>query len=284
MSVLFRSVKSGWLLLSEKGSRFRMALACTLLALAFVLPMMVGVYLPIASGTVIKGAVEAFGEYLAEQDIGQSVTELTEEDLLMIETELAYYLTAFVGILATLPAYAWFLTYSWRTYAKVRYGYAEHERLKGRYNYFRSLWAGAMMLARPIVCFILFQAGYLFARLISESMVYDGMGMPMIALLLIFWGIALVLSALFLWLTNARFLVPYYYGRGKTLREAKKLSKQKCARHPFMCDGFSLIFAVMAALSLLSVGVLFILLVLPLMMFTYFSLAEHMDGKKLLED
>ena len=48
MLTVLRAIKDGWLLLSEKGSRFRMILAGALLALAFVTPMMLGVYIPMA--------------------------------------------------------------------------------------------------------------------------------------------------------------------------------------------------------------------------------------------
>ena len=106
----------------------------------------------------------------------------------------------------------------------------------------------------------------------------------MIVFLVPFWTVGILLSVLLLWGTNSRFLEPYYYGRGMSVLEAKKRSIDKCARHPFYCDLFSIIFGVMSVLSLITVGVLFILLILPLMMFTYFTLAEHMDGNKLLED
>ena len=87
-----------------------------------------------------------------------------------------------------------------------------------------------------------------------------------------------------MWLTNRGFLTPYYYGRGMTVFASIKKSREVTARYPFYADGFMIIFGIAAALSAISVGVLFMLMVLPLMMFTYFSLAEHLDGKKLLED
>lgn len=286
MSIIFKSIKDGWLLLSEKGSRFRMILAATLLAFAFVIPMIVGVYLPVSLRSVIIELPEYINGILESYGITYvSVMELTEEMLAELELSLAYDLTVVMGALITLPAFAFFMTYTWRTYSKARYGFVDSERKKkGSYNYFRGLFSGLIMLFRPLICFAILQLGYYEARELSEAMVYDGVALPMILPLILFWAIGLAISALLMWLTNYKFLVPYYYGRGMTLREANKRSKEICRKRPFICDGFSLIFGAAAALSLISVGVLFILLVLPLMMFTYFSLAEHLDGKKLLED
>lgn len=280
MSVILRSIKAAWRLLSEKGSRFRMILAGVLILFAFVTPMMFGIYLPSAVIPTVEKLIEYINELLRQRQLSELVFRMTDEMFMSI----VYDLTAFIGFFVTLPAYAWFFTYSWNTYSRARYGFADRERIKGDYNYFRSLLSGLVLLARPIICFAMLQLGYLLARVISEETVYDGLAIPMIALLIPFWAVAIFLSVLFLWVTNSSFLMPYYYGRGMTLRQARRLSKEKCARHPFYCDLFSVIFGVMSAISLLSVGVVFVLMILPLMMFTYFTLAEHMDGKKLLED
>lgn len=286
MSVIFRSVKDGWLLLSEKGSRFRLILASTLLAFAFVTPMMIGVYLPVSLRSLIVELPEYINGILESNGITNvSVIELTEDMIAELEVSLAYDLTIVFGALITLPAFAFFMTYTWRTYSKARYGFVDSERKKkGSYNYFRGMMAGFLMLIFPLICFAILQLGYYEARVMSEVMTLDEIALPMILPLIIFWAVGLAVSALILWLTNYKFFVPYYYGRGMTLREANRRSKAICKKHPFICDGFSLIFGVATALSLVSVGVLFILLVLPLMMFTYYSLAEHLDGKKLLED
>lgn len=279
MLTVLKSVKHGWLQLTEKGSRFRMILAGILLAFAFVTPMMFGIYFPASLRTQIEGLPE-----LINKISGYNIV-FTEEAVDRILTMAAYDLTVVLGVIVTLPAYACFFTYSWQTYSKTRYGYVDRERpKKGSYSYFRSLASGALLLLRPMICFIILQMGYFFARVISENLVYDGLALPMIFPLALFWGIGLFLSILFMWVTNWAFFAPYYFARGIGVFKAFKLSRELSKRHPFMCDGFSLIFGIAAALSLVSVGVLFILLVLPLMTFTYFSLAEHLDGKKLLED
>lgn len=288
MSIILRSVKDGWLLLTEKGSRFRMILAGALLALAFVTPMMLGVYLPMAFSDELPKLFEYICTLLSRINIQVPDTVMTDEGLDRLLTVAAYDLTVIFGGLITLPAYAWFFTYSWQTYSNTRYGFVDRERpRKGSYGYFRSLLSGALLLFRPMICFIILQIGYLLSRVISENTygtVVEGLGMPMIGLLFVFWGIGIPLSLLFLWLTNSCFYVPYYYARGFSLVKAYRQSRGLSAKRPFICDGFSLIFGAGALLSLPTVGVLFVLLVLPLAIFTYFSLAEHLDGKKLLED
>ena len=280
MSVILRSVKVGWLLLSKKGSRFRMILAGTLALLAFITPMMFGIYLPYAFKYLAESAVGGFNVFLGKLFMAEVTIEFSEVGL-----EVAtYVLTVLVGAVVTLPAYAWFFTYCWNTYSRARYGFVDREGTSGGYNYFRALFSGMIMLSRPMLCFVILQFGYLLARLISDASEYDGIALPMIALLIPFWAVGILLSVLFMWVTNSRFLEPYYYGRGMSVLEAKKKSREKCARHPFYCDLFSIIFGVMSVLSLLTVGVLFVLMILPLMMFTYFTLAEYMDGNKLLED
>ena len=288
MLTVLRAIKDGWLLLSEKGSRFRMILAGALLAFAFITPMMLGVYIPMAFSDRLAELPELVGELLRQINVQVPESVTTSETLDRLMTVAAYDLTVIFGGLITLPAYACYFTYSWQTYSKTRYGFVDIERpQKGSYNYFRSLLSGALMLVVPVVCFVILQAGYLLARIISENTygkVIDGLGVPMIALLFIFWGVSIPLCILLLWLTNSCFYVPYYYARGYGLVSAYRQSRRLSAEHPFICDGFSLIFGIGALLSIPTVGVLLILFVLPLAAFTYFSLAEHLDGKKLLED
>ena len=259
MSVILKAIKKAWGLLPEKGSRAKMIMAGIMLCFALVLPMMLGIYI-----------TRLYFGY----------TETTS----MTEYVLAYVITLCVGATVTLPAAAMFWGYSWQTYSVARYGFADRERTKGAYNYFRCLGAGLCLMARYIVCFVLLQLAYEGAFALSEVCVYDGMAIPMIIFLIPFSCVALCLSVLFLWATGKGFLAPYYYGRGVGVLKAFKTSREKCKKYPFMGDLFFLVFALMSALSLVSVGVLFVLLVLPLMTFTYFTIAEHMDGNKPLED
>lgn len=259
MSVVFRSMKKAWLLLSEKGSRFRLILAGALLSFSFVLPMMFGVYV-----TLLR-----FG-----------YSETTQP----IEYVWVYAIVLAVGLFVTLPASAMFFSYAWQTYSVARYGYVDREKKRGAYNYFRSFFSGIIIMARPFFCFVLLQLGYEGAFALSEVCVFEGIAIPMIVFLVPLWAVAITVSALFLWITGRVFFVPYYYARGFGVFQALKMSSRRCKKSPFVGDIFSLIFAAMSALSLISVGVLFILLVLPLLMFTYFTIAEQIDGKKLLED
>ena len=262
MSVAFSSIKKAWLLLSEKGSRFRLILSGILLSFSFALPMMFGWYI-----TLLR-----FG-----------YTETTRP----AEYVWVYAIALATGLLVTVPAASMFFCYAWQTYSSARYGYVDREKKRGAYNYFRSLFSGIIIMARPIACFILFQLAYEGAFALSEVCVFGKMAIPMIVFLVPFSAAAAVISVLLLWLTRRAFLVPYYYARGFGIWRSVKMSRKKCARYPLVWWMFFLIFAAMSAISALSVGVLFILLALPLMMFTYFTIAEHMDstqGKKLLED
>ncbi len=263
MSVIFGSIKKAWSLLLLKGSLVRLILAGILLCLAFVLPMMLGVYLPIIG-------------------LGVNYTPSLAEGLL--EYLLVYGIALGVGLFVTLPASGIFFTYTWQVYSNARYGYVDRERKKGAYNYFRNLFSGAVIMARPLACFLLFQLSYEGAYALSEICVFDGIAIPMIIFLVPFFILSAVISVIFLWLTSVLFLVPYYHGRGMSIWRAIGLGARGYARSPFIWDLFFLVFALMSALSLISVGSLFVLLVLPLMMFTYFTIAEHMDGYKLLED
>ena len=272
MLTVLKATKHGWTLLTEKGSRFKMILAGMLISFAFITPMMLGIYVPTACSSFIE-------RLLCEVWDADGAELLSE----WICTALAYVLSAVIGVFITLPAYGCFFVYSWRTYSKTRYGFVDSVGNGGRYGYFGNLFAGALLLSRPIVCFLILQAGYLLSRLISES-TYGVVAIPMILLLSVFWAVGLFVSVLFLWLTNSAFFAPYCYAKGDGIFKAYRQSRAMSRRYPFTCDVFSLIFGVAFVLSGISVGVLFILLVLPLMMFTYFSLAEHLDGKKLLED
>lgn len=273
MLTVLKAIKHGWILLSEKGSRLKMILAGTLISFAFMTPMMLGIYVSTACAPMLERLLRLTWD-------ADSAALLSE----WICTAGAYALTALTGVLITLPAYGCFFVYSWQTYSNTRYGFVDLVgEKKGRYGYLRNLLAGALLLSRPVLCFIILQTGYLLSRLISEN-IYGEIAIPMIFPLMAFWAVGIFVSILFLWLTNSAFFAPYYYAKGDGIFKAYRQSRELSGRYPFVCDVFSLIFGVAFVLSGISVGVLFILLILPLMIFTYFSLAEHLDGKKLLED
>ena len=92
MLSILKSIKVGWTLLFEKGSRFKMILAGTLMAFALVFPFVMGVYLPVAMRDLTAYIYGAF-----------------ERDLL--ELIMAYILALVFGVLVTLPAFGWFITY-----------------------------------------------------------------------------------------------------------------------------------------------------------------------------
>jgi len=258
MSVIFRSIKKAMALIHHRGSLLRMILAGIMLCFAWIIPMMIGVY---TASTIFEySEVPSIGEYV-----------------------FVYAMTAALGVIVTIPTSAMFYTYTWSVYSNSRYGYVDRERKRG-YNYFRNLFSGFLLLARPVVCVIIMQTAYALTVFAERALKIDQYGVPMIILLVPFMGIALAVSAVFLWFTNFAFMAPYYYGRGMSAPKALRLSIRCSKKHPFWSDGFSIVFIALSLLSLLSFGVFFILGVLPILMFTYFTLAEHMDGSKLLEE
>lgn len=255
MSNLIASVKEATRFIARKGNRTRMVVAGILLMFALVLPMMGGLY----------------SIYIAF-----SKTEVSE----LVVYGVVYGVALAFGILVALPAVTMFVTYSQRVYSETKYGYADIKR-RGAYNYFRSLFATLILFIRPLIVLIMVQLAYMLSRDLRSLLVTSlGVYIPTLIILIPAWCIVLAISAVFMWVTNSVFLAPYYYSRGMSAVKAISKSRKVTARHPFYCDLFSILFIALSAISLLTFGVLFILWVLPLMMFTYYELADRMDGEK----
>ena len=253
MSQFISSLKEATRLLTRKGSRVKMIVASTLAVFFFVFPMLMGIYTAIA---IFGSQGDAAATYA-----------------------VAYGIIAFLGIFVTLPAMAMLLTYAKAVYSEAKYGYAQIKR-RGAYGYFRNLFSSWRMFFWSAVGLLCLQAGFVAAMTAKTFMIEKlQISPPFMAVFVPVAFTGLTAVALIMWLRNSRFLTFYYYSDGSSVRRAVKQSKNGTKRHPFYCDLYALTFILLFILSLFTFGVLFILWVLPLMMFTYFELAEVMDGE-----
>ena len=259
MSCFIDSVKEATRLISRNGNRTRMIVAGILLMFSLVLPMMTALY----------------ALYVVYVNI--------EIDPRVLYAVL-YGITLFMGIFISLPTVAMFVTYSQKVYSETKFGYADVKR-RGAYNYFRSFFSTVVLFIGPIILFVMIQLAYELTGDIRGYLVRQfNLAIPTLAILIPMWCVILVIFAFIAWLANSAFLAPYYYSRGMSAFKAIKESRRTTKRHPFYSDLFSIFFIVLSAISLLTFGVLFVLWVLPLMMFTYFELADRMDSERITED
>ena len=253
MSQFITSLREGGRLLTKKGSRLKMIVASTLAVFFLMFPMLMGIYTSMA----------IFGE-------NGSVAGTYA---------VAYGIIAFLGIFVTLPAMAMLLTYAKQTYSEAKYGYAQIKK-RGAYNYFRNLFSSWRMFFWSVVALLCLQAGFVAAMLAKDFVIKSlGISPPFMWVFIPVSLTGLIAVGFIMWLRNSRFLTFYYFSDGSSVRRAVMQSKKGTARHPFYSDLYALTFIILFVLSLLTFGVLFILWVLPLMMFTYFEIAERMDGE-----
>ncbi len=249
MSIIKNAIIEAMRLLTKKGSRAKMIIAGILMMFAFAFSWLVGRY------TV-------------------NILELTGLWRMLAE----YLIIAVVGIIVSLPALSMFITYSKEAYSMAKYGYADIKK-KGAYNYFRSLFSAIILFLRPFVALVIIQGTYELALLCTEKLKIGEMGIPFLVFLIPFWCIAFVVIAIFMFITKFVFFTPFYYSKGMSVFKALGKSFKTTVKHPFYSDLFSIVFIFLTAVSFLTFGVLFILFVLPLMMFTYFEIADKADSE-----
>ena len=259
MSLIFKCIKSGWSLATRRGSRIRLGIASALLIFAILLPATVAAYLNIT----------VFG-YNAQSHF--------------MEYVLVYGIVAIFSLMATVPVCAAYFSYTYGIYSKARYGAVYTKRKRGAYGYFRDLFGGMILMLRGGVCAIALQTAYLLTAYAEIALKIDKYGIPMIVLCIPLMTVAIGFCLIFLWLTSGFFLAPYYFARGERLFTALVKSHKAIIAHPFLKDGYALIFLILIALSVFTLGVALVLWVMPIMMLTYFTLAEYIDGGELPED
>ena len=249
MSLFINSVKSASALLYKKGSRLKMILATVTVMFAAAFPMMMGIYLVPLLG------IEGWGAYA-----------------------LSYGVALPLALVITLPALCMYVTYAREVYSEAKYGYADTKK-RGAYNYFRSLFSAVLIFGRYAISALMMQGAYEGASWFTELLISIDVRIPFILILLPLLLMAALIVAIFLWLTAPLFLANYYYSKGQGAVKAIVNSCKKTAKRPFYSTLFALVYIGLTLISLFTVGVLFVLWVQPLMMFTYFEFADKMDER-----
>ena len=187
-----------------------------------------------------------------------------------------------LDIFLVAPAFAAYVVYAYRMYSKARYGAVYGKKSSG--GYFRCLLGGLLMTLRGAICALILQGAYVLTFHLEALFRIEELGIPMILLGIPLMSLAAVICLVLCWITGFAFTVPYCFAKGEGIFASFKRSFKSFIRHPFLKDGYALVFLGLIALSALTFGVLLIIFVMPLMMFTYFTLAEYIDGGELLED
>ena len=165
----------------------------------------------------------------------------------------------------TLPIVAALYRYCFRVYLRTRDGFDVIEYTP---TFGRCFRAGFMMLLRPIGVCLIFFAAYKLAE-IDDFLLY----IPIVAL-------AAVISVLFMYLTCGAFFMPYFFCMGMKPSAALSRSRAFMKHNRKIYWAYMMSFVGMILLSVLTVGILFIVHALPIMMFTYFILADRMLCKQ----
>ena len=252
MSELISSLKEATRLIARKGSRVKMIVAGILMVFTLVMPMLVSVYTTIA----------IFG--------------MTWSDT-FIEYFVMYGIFVFISLFVTLPSAAMLATYAKQVYSEAKYGYADI-KVRGAYNYFRCLFASLRLFFLPIVATVLIQAEFYATLILDDLAKENGVPHSILFTFLAFSIIIILAVAFVMWLRSSHFLTLNFFCGGNSVSRSNKLSKKGTARHPFYSDLFALLLAVLFLVSLPTFCVLLVLWVAPLMMFTYFELAERMTA------
>ncbi len=226
-------------LLATKGNRLRMVGVGILLTFAVMLPVTLAMNL----STVFFGGSEVPTE---------AIPWLVGALLVLV-------------LLGTAPAVCALYRVAYRGYEKATEGLGAPARMSDL-RYGDCLAAGLLILLRPLVIAVLFVGACALAALWS-FLLY----IPLLAA-------AIALSVLWMRVTAGWFLLQYYVCRGERTRSALRASRTAMKKDRRRLYGaYVRSFLGQVLLSLLTVGVLLLLWTLPLMMFTYFSLAAKLD-------
>lgn len=231
-------------MLMKQGSWVRLVFVGILWIFAALLPLILA--------TNVTAVL--FGEALETGEVG------------ILADSVFWSLLILCALIVTVPTVTLLYRYAWQTYRRCRDGFgaletARDDRIVVNYG------TGLLILLRPLCVIGLFGLAYGLAAL-WDFVLY----LPLVF-------VAAALSVLFLWGTGFAFLLPYYLCRGQSCIEALRQSRRRMNRQNYSLYGsYLMLFLGWILLSLLTVGVLLILYTLPLMLFTYFALAEHMTA------
>ncbi|MBE6546312.1 MAG: hypothetical protein E7668_02580 [Ruminococcaceae bacterium] len=234
--------------LAKKGNRLRLVGVGILLTFSVMLPLLLSANL--------------------------SVILLGEAEMEPIQTFLFFGAILALILLGTAPAVSALYGIAYRGYERARDGMSASARMS-ELRYGQCLASGLLLILRPLGVVALFVGAYALASLGAFLLYF-----PLAC-------VAIALSVLWMWATSGAFLLPYYVSRGETVRSALRASRRAMKGNRRLYGAYMLSFLGWVLLSLLTVGVLLLLYVLPLMLFTYFTLADRMDrsgGKQRSED
>ena len=251
-------IKEASRLLKKRGSRVRMILAGIAIICAAVFPMLLSTNL----------TVVIFGDDYSN-------------GLLVDISVLSVALLA--GIFVTVPALSMVTTLTRQIYLSAKNGYVPNAE-KGRYNYFRHLFGGFTVFFRYVILLLLIQITNIYTRAYAYELADMGYSLPVVFGVMPIWLIAILVMSVFMLITSPFLFVPHFFSDGAGVRRSFGLGLKAFGRGAGKGLLFSLVFIGMSILSVLTVGVLFILWVFPLMIFAYFQLAEKIDGKIRSED
>lgn len=201
-----------------------------------------------------------------------------DENIAYILTEVAVFGTLILFGFFTIPMLGGYLKLSYNIYKGV--GSSHPAEMFSIFisprRYFRAIVAGLMFVARGIAVIIPIVFSFAFIATIWEN--NDS---PIAFLVCLFFsGVALLICVgiafLIAHLTQKQYFVPYYLCAGNSLSGAVALSKAAVKKKRFKIWGYLLGLLPICILSLLTVGVLFVVYSAPMMIFAYFIHCEKM--------
>ena len=170
-----------------------------------------------------------------------------------------------LSLVITMPIVAAIYRYCFRVYLRTRDGL---DALEYTPTFGRCFRAGVLILSRPLAVLLIFFSAYKLAE-IKEFLFY----IPLMAL-------AAVLSVLFMYLTGGAFFIPYFFSMGMKPSAALSRSRALMKRNRKIYMAYMISFVGMILLSVITVGIFFMVHALPIMMFTYFILADRILCKQ----
>ena len=163
-------------------------------------------------------------------------------------------------------AVALFYRYAYRLYRTSRdaAGYGGGERSGSPHEN----WVfGFLLILRPLGCGIV-----VWYTLLASQMLHYWLHFPLLAL-------AVFLCVLWMRCGAGWFLIPYRMCRGDGVRAALRNSRKQIKGQRKLYGRYISAFLFHGILSVLTVGIWLVFYMLPNLIFTYFTLAESLDGK-----
>ena len=235
-------------LLGVKGNWVKIVIAGILLVFVCFMPLVVAMSLT----NVIVGAPEP------------------GTDLYLLGDLLFYGVWAVLAFCVTVPGVTLFYRYVWSLYEQTKEGFSVNDRRK--VGWFRSYPAALLIVLRPIGVAAIFVLAYVLAS-VTDFWLY-----------LPFMVLAIGLATLFMWATGGAFFVPYFVCRGMSAGKALRASRRTMKKKYKLYGAYMMSFIGLVLLSLLTVGVLLLFYTMPVMMFTYFALADRVTGEETQEE